>query len=111
MLRSANLPRRAQNHYRGGVRVANWVEEEYGDHLAGREGALVRAPPDLRASGGGFAGAERGGRAARGDGALLARAVSRNSPSRDRPCFACSRRWRGRRSRRRPSRSRRRGRT
>ena len=48
VLRSANLLRRAQNHYRGGVRVANWVEEEYGDHLAGREGALVRAPPDLR---------------------------------------------------------------
>ena len=30
-----------QNHYREGVRVANWVEEEYGDHLAGREGGLV----------------------------------------------------------------------
>ena len=65
VLRSANLPHRTQNHYRGGVRVANWVEEEYGDHLAGREGALVRAPPDLRANGG-FAGAERGGRAAGG---------------------------------------------
>lgn len=71
MLRSANLLRRAQNHYRGGVRVANWVEEEYGDHLAGREGALVRAPPDLRERrrfcGGGTrgAGCQGGWRAAR----------------------------------------------
>jgi hypothetical protein len=30
-----------QNHYREGVRVANWVEEEYGDHLQRGEGGLV----------------------------------------------------------------------
>jgi hypothetical protein len=48
-----------QNHYRSGVKLANWVEEEYGDYLLAQEGgrpvantssvcqtSFVAPPPD-----------------------------------------------------------------
>ena len=41
-----------KNHYREGVRVANWVEEDFGVQLAGRETDRVRIgrPCHLNAS-------------------------------------------------------------